>query len=422
MLYSHTDPDDLSNSNPEPASPELLSAPWNSKAFYPQPPGSTVERGWGYTVGKDPYGCSLEHLRSYIARDRSKNIKLVWTPQSSHMLPPEEVPELLGDVRERDLLYVRHQLRQYLLSSALWMALALFNMSTSGGRASVPLIAYFILPLALGIIPAAQYAWALRRMRTHEFTWEEALNAGQEVRYQDWLKRHRAPLTLALIAALLLVGLVQIYTSLQHMFRPILEFGVSRTWSAIDAAGLVKSAVWEGEVWRLFTGSVMHGGLWHFFFNAAALYAFGKVVEVLVGWVYLPIVFFFSALAGAVLSLLLVPATSVGSSGGIMGIIGFLAVLGYYNRASLPPGFLKSILSTLALIALFGLAAFVIIDNAAHAGGAICGALLGYLLLPHRSTTLPQKPGRIETALAVLCTLGILASVLGGIIAMFTWR
>ncbi|HET6263146.1 MAG TPA: hypothetical protein VFG99_13040, partial [Chloroflexia bacterium] len=79
-------------------------------------------------------------------------------------------------------------------------------------------------------------------------------------------------------------------------------------------------------------------------------------------------------------------------------------------------------LGTVATVALFGLVAFVLIDNAAHAGGALCGALLGYLLLPHHPTTLPLKPNRQVNVLAVLCTLGITASVLGSIIVMFTWR
>jgi membrane associated rhomboid family serine protease len=395
--------------------------PWKSDNLYPEPPPSE-EPTWGYALDKIPYSCTFEELRSHIAWDRSKRIKLVWTPQSPHMRPPEEVRELLPDVRHRDLLYTKEQLRNYIFIAAIWTVFAGFNATSSGARSGTPFIAYFILPLVLGILPAMQFAWTLLRLRTREFTWEDALNAGQHLRYQEWLRRHRAPMTLTFIGALLLVGLVQIFTTIQHVLERIFVDRSQGTWSAIDAAGLVKSAVWEGEVWRLFTATVMHGSIWHVVFNLVALYAFGKVVEVLVGRAYLPIIFFFSAFAGSVFSLLLIPATSIGSSGGIMGIIGFLGVLGYYNRAVLPPGFLKSILGTVATVALFGLVAFVLIDNAAHAGGALCGALLGYLLLPHHTTTLPLKPNRLVNVLAVICALGIAASVLGSIIAMFTWR
>ncbi|HYP18830.1 MAG TPA: rhomboid family intramembrane serine protease [Chloroflexia bacterium] len=409
--------DYASREAPEPGTPP---SPWNVEDFYPSPPAQE-EPGWGYTVDKVPYGCTLDELRSYVGGDRSKRIKLVWTPRSSRMVPPEEVPELLHDVRHRDLLFTRKQLNSYLLTAVLWSALAVFNYSTSGARTDTPFIAYFILPLVLGIIPAAQTGWALWRMRTREATWEESVSAGQNIRYQDWLGRHRAPFSLTFIFALLLVGLVQIYTSMQHMFDGIFNDRPGGTWSAIDAAGLVKSAVWEGDVWRLLTGTVLHASIWHFFFNVLVLYAYGKVVEVLVGQAYLPIVFLFSALAGSVFSLLLLPATSVGSSGGIMGVIGFLGVLGYYNRPNVPPGFLRSILGVVALVGVFGLVAFAFVDNAAHAGGLLCGALVGYILLPHRPTPLPVKPNSLVNGLGVLCTLCLLGGVLGSIIAMFTW-
>lgn len=393
---------------------------WNALDFYPEPPAS--DGGWGYTINRVPYACTFEQLRSYIAWGRSKRIKLVWTPGSRRMVPPEEVPELLDDIKHRDVLYTKQQLRTYLITALIWTALAVVNASTAGARTNTPFISYLILPLVLGIIPAAQLAWALRRARIRPFTLRDALDAGQQIRYQDWLGRHRAPFTVSFIIAMLVVGLVQIYTSFQHLFDGIWRGGSGRTWSAIDAAGLVKSAVWDGEVWRLFTGSVLHGSIWHFLFNVLALYAFGKVVEVLVGRAYLVIVFFCSALVGSILSLLLVPATSVGSSGGIMGVVGFLAVLGYYNRSNLPPGFLKSILSTVTFVAVFGLIAFVLIDNAAHAGGALCGAALGYLLLPHRPTSLPLKSRPAISMLGWLCTAGLVASLLGSIIAMFTWH
>jgi membrane associated rhomboid family serine protease len=337
-------------------------------------------------------------------------------------MPPEEVDELRYDVTHRDILHAKEQLHHYLLIAVPWTILATLNAITTGTRTNRPFISYFLLPLLLGIIPAIQTAWTLRRIRTRDIAQESAFARIQELRYEEWLGRHRAPLTVSFIAALLFVGLAQIYLSTLHLFTNFLDQDEQRTWSAIEAAGLVKRAVWDGEIWRLFTSSMLHGSIWHFIFNVAALYVFGKVVEVLVGRVYLPIVFFFSALTGDLFSLLLVPATSVGSSGGIMGIIGFLALFGYYNRVNLPPDFLRSILGTIGYVALLGVVAFVLIDNAAHAGGTLCGVLLGYLLLPHHSSPLPLKSNRVLNALAVLCSLGMLASVLGSIVAMITWR
>jgi hypothetical protein len=76
-----------------------------------------------------------------------------------------------------------------------------------------------------------------------------------------------------------------------------------------------------------------------------------------------------------------------------MGLVGFLGVLGYYHKASLPPGFLRSILLSIALIAAIGLLAHRLIDNAAHLGGAIAGIALATALV-RRADSLPLSPSR----------------------------
>ncbi|HYP41695.1 MAG TPA: hypothetical protein VEX13_15160, partial [Chloroflexia bacterium] len=61
-------------------------SPWKSNDFYPERPHSE-EPTWGYTLDKVPYSCTFEELRSHIAWDRPKRIKLVWTPYSPRMVP-----------------------------------------------------------------------------------------------------------------------------------------------------------------------------------------------------------------------------------------------------------------------------------------------------------------------------------------------
>jgi membrane associated rhomboid family serine protease len=96
-------------------------------------------------------------------------------------------------------------------------------------------------------------------------------------------------------------------------------------------------------------------------------------------WLHVPTVFLFSAVAASATSFYAPgPPLSVGASGGIMGMIGFLAVVGVRRRHLVPRGFLRSIALSVALTAATGLVAHHFIDNAAHAGGFAGGVLIGF--------------------------------------------
>lgn len=120
----------------------------------------------------------------------------------------------------------------------------------------------------------------------------------------------------------------------------------------------------------------------HIWMNGQALIGLGRMIESLTNRAYLAIVFVPSALCGSLFSLLLMPnTTSVGASGGIMGLVGFLAVLGYRRKEILPPGFFKSILINICFIGIIGVIGFAIIDNAAHLGGLVAGVICGLVFI-----------------------------------------
>ena len=170
---------------------------------------------------------------------------------------------------------------------------------------------------------------------------------------------------------------------------------------SILAAGFVKEDVTgKGEYWRILTGGALHGGFLHIYFNSQALFGIASMIEVLSNRAHLAIVFLLSVIGGGLLSLVFVPTGQVvGASGGIMGLIGYLAVYGYRRKAQLPPGFLKSVLINIGFIAAFGLIAYQIIDNFSHAGGLIIGALYGFVQVPKDLSQDPRKFSRfIEIA------------------------
>ena len=157
-----------------------------------------------------------------------------------------------------------------------------------------------------------------------------------------------------------------------------------------DLAGIVKPLVYDGEIWRLLTGATLHGHLLHIYFNGQALYGLAGLVEYLSNRAHLAIVFLLSIILGSLFSLYFMPDTpSVGASGGIMGIIGYLVILGFRRKQQLPPDFLKSMLINVGFIAAFGLVAYQIIDNFAHLGGFLMGVVYGFIQIP---TDLSRDP------------------------------
>jgi membrane associated rhomboid family serine protease len=155
---------------------------------------------------------------------------------------------------------------------------------------------------------------------------------------------------------------------------------------------------------------MLHGGILHFWMNFAALESLGRTMETRAPRAWVPLVFLLSALAGGAASLALPPdVASVGASGGLLGMFGFLAVMAYRRKRHLPEGFLKGLLINIALIAVVGVAAYRFIDNAAHAGGLLAGLLIGLLVIPDddrvprwTSSALLDRAGRGATGLVWL--------------------
>lgn len=186
-----------------------------------------------------------------------------------------------------------------------------------------------------------------------------------------------------------------------------------------ELAGFVKPLFLEnGEWWRILTGAALHGGLLHLYFNAQAFYGFGSLIEVLSNRAHLAIVFVSAVIGGGILSLIFLPeGTSVGASGGIMGLIGYLAIYGYRRKQQLPPDFLKSMLINIGFIAAFGVIAYQIVDNFGHLGGLIVGAVYGFAQIPKDLRKNPRKAGLITqifglTALAVFLAASIFSILL----------
>lgn len=184
--------------------------------------------------------------------------------------------------------------------------------------------------------------------------------------------------------------------------------------ASILSAGFVKPAfLRDHEYWRIMTGATTHGSIMHVVMNCYAFYSFGRIFELLTNRAHLAIVFLLSAIAGGLLSLLFAPGgISVGASGGIVGLIGYLAVYAFKRRQFVSPEFRKSLLINIGFILVFGLALYQVIDNYGHIGGLLFGAFYGLVQIPTDNYVDPRTATE-TTKIAGLAALGTYLAACG---------
>ena len=174
-------------------------------------------------------------------------------------------------------------------------------------------------------------------------------------------------------------------------------------WMQFSASDLMQwganfgPAVAEGEWWRLFTSTFLHGGLMHLVANLYGLFFIGLVLEQSVGKPYFLSVYLFSGLVGSLSSILWHDATvAVGASGAIFGMYGFFlaCVLTKTLPSHISKAFLTSILLFAGVNLLLGMNPGI--DNAAHIGGMLAGFIMGIVLLPalNRHARQTESTGR----------------------------
>jgi membrane associated rhomboid family serine protease len=176
---------------------------------------------------------------------------------------------------------------------------------------------------------------------------------------------------------------------------------------SIEIAGFVKPAfLYDNEYWRILTGAVLHGNLPHVLMNGYALYSFGRLMEMLTNRAHLAAVFLLAAVSGNVVSLVFFPeGTSVGASGGIVGLIGYLLIYAFRRRQFVSAEFRKSLVINIGFILVFGLVLFQIVDNYGHIGGLLAGIIYGVFEIPSDAYQNPQNAGTITKAVGMLAVL-----------------
>jgi membrane associated rhomboid family serine protease len=183
--------------------------------------------------------------------------------------------------------------------------------------------------------------------------------------------------------------------------------------AALRALGAAGADPWfRGHWWTIFTAIYLHGGLLHIFFNMLWIRQLGPAIEEIYGPARLVVIFTVAGAAGFVLSNRVGHPFTIGASGSVFGLLGAIVAFGYKRGGTYGMMVLKQY-GYMALL-IFVLSFFMRgVNNSAHAGGFIGGALAGLLMaLAER-----RRETSFDWLLAAAC-IGVTA--LGFVLSLWT--
>lgn len=344
------------------------------------------EYGYYETIGRGrkrrmvPQVCDREELIERCADLKASPINYVWTEGNPFIQNIREVAFLHDAFRSRRRQSAKSGIKRAVFHLIAWPLFLWQRTQEEGFSVGEYEMALFCITLIFGVIPFVRNLGTLATSRSR--TPAKTLESAESTRFQEWLSHGSVPKTFTLCVTLLVIGIVQ-------------WFFVSSLNASIIDAGLVKQAVREGEYWRLLTGILLHGGPTHLLVNGIALLALGKMVERLAGPQILGLTLLFAGLIGSLCSQVFLPEVpSVGFSGAILGLLGFLVAMGRRKLGVIPKGFNRLLRFDTIFITVIGLSLASIIDNGAHIGGLVSGWLLGVLVIPSKVESIPIEPNK----------------------------
>ncbi|GHC48174.1 rhomboid family intramembrane serine protease [Roseibacillus persicicus] len=410
---------------------ELTDLPvWQREEIFPaKPPGGN----YGVLVGKDEAKAftNFADLEEHVAQWREP-AGLIWTPDRERCFPPEEDARLLNALRKRkaalsEVDWSSLRFRAFLFALPI---VYLFWSALASGRVlhSQELGIYAVLWLMFAGIPAYE-AWK-RSRRALRLNAENLAGEAEEVRFEIWIRRQHIPFTKILLGVVVGVYFVQVLKGmaqsgglLSALWLPLEIRGGQPDLAGLAEAGLVKSrdgiGYFHGEWWRLLTAPMLHGQLIHIVMNGLGLLYLGRRTEVMASWPHLALVFLVSMLAGGIASAYGLPTQpSVGASGGIMGLLGFLLVFEYLHGRLVPQRATRRLCAALIFTFVVGFVGYQFIDNWAHGGGLLAGGIYAAIVFPKSSSPHRPRATRTDQLLGVIAGLIVVAGAFLAVMRM----
>ena len=226
--------------------------------------------------------------------------------------------------------------------------------------------------------------------------------------------------------------------------RGVLGFGLTLAFIIVTAAvsliadsdtsGQLLQELWleradirQGELYRLLSVTLVHGGLLHLFLNMYALWVVGPIVEQIWGRGLFVLFYVLTAITASTASFLMSAGPAVGASGAIFGLVGVILAGTRAHDPALDRR-ARAIVPQLGMFVIINLifgfvseAGGLRVDNAAHVGGLIAGLWLGFVVPPGKAPSLrstAQRPAgekRSErppllVAAGVIALVGVVAA------------
>jgi membrane associated rhomboid family serine protease len=298
-------------------------------------------------------------------------------PGRGERLPPHAFAELATLVPGAEEAALRRNLRSLLVVDAVVGAVALAGAALLLATEEGSLRAVLTAMLVVAVLFVAPVYPLRRRLRELRAARARGIVPGVTVPRTtgdaglDALLRERPVATQALTALV-------VASSLAAFASP--------AW--MEALMKVNARIAAGEWWRLVTVALVHGGLAHLAFNALALWSLGPLAEVFYGRARFLAIFLLGTALATMASMAYTDADGVGASGGVFAIVGAVLVFALRGRGVVPEPLRARLLRDMAWIVgvnlVFGFSVGYV-DNAAHVGGLVGGAVVGAALGPRAS-------------------------------------
>jgi membrane associated rhomboid family serine protease len=370
---------------------------WARPDLFPKTPIS----GWGYfdrINGPMPVA-SESALCELIRNDHQEKIGLVWTPDCPNFVVPESVPALHGALKESRSVSTQVDLKEknrhvkfgLLLYSGfilyfwwdiyhtshpavtVWGAMRELIQSQMPVLGILMLTMFFLLPW---------YEVKKRWKEVRDWSAETMKDAADLANFETWLAMQKIVATKAIMGLIVIAGAVQVISG-----KPF-------------AAALLKNNY--DERWRLLTAPFLHGNEIHFIMNALGLIYLGRRIEALARWPHVAMVFLFTAWIGGEVSLSYGSGSSLGASGGLMGMLGFLLVFETRHARLVPRSARRRLMAALIGTAIIGLIGVKMIDNGAHLGGLLGGMIYAWVVFPRSESAMRPRSSSADQWMAAL--------------------
>jgi membrane associated rhomboid family serine protease len=425
------DPDErtIHGTSGEPMVKERPTAPWVDPAGLPENP---LPNGWGFMQGGKIYETSLEEIQTlaksgpgevlWNGKLERPSISIVAAPGEKHLVTAADRPELRPMLLEANEAQLKATLKK---SSKLFFPMAALAVVTYFVSDSPVVSLLFLMFAANGAFPYFSSLIRLRRLRNQPERFLADLSS--EVRYSVWLSlagNRGARRTNWLVGAWVVVFLAQLvalYRSGALDSVDLMTLGGTGPRPDIAVAGLVKPLV-PSEPWRLLTAATMHAGLLHLLMNVLVMMGLSVQLERGIHRYFVALVWLLGAVVGNLASWYSVPNPSLGASGGIAAVFGYLLVTGWVCHRILPPGYFGRLAANLVFMCVLGYLGRDIIDNSAHLGGLITGCAIALLTFCRGPRSLPLQDQAWLTAVGRVSEVATLLVVLFTILQLVLLR